>query len=342
MEITLGELAARLGGALTGGDGAARITGAAGFTDAGAGDVTFVMDARRLAEAEASPAAAILAPAGATSVKPLILVDDPRAAFGRALALFDWRRIPPPGIHPLACVAASASVHPTASVGAYAIVGEEAVIGAGAVLYPHAVVGDDVRVGARSVLHANATVYPHCTLGADVIIHAGAVIGADGHGYVPTADGWQKIPHLGTVIIEDGAEIGACSTVDRATTGATVVGRGSKIDNLVMIAHNVQIGAGCMIVGQVGIAGSSVLGDGVILAGQAGVSDHRHIGAGARAAVRAGITRDVPAGATVSGYPAQSHGDQLKLEAALRRVPDLLDKVKRLEKRIAELEGREG
>lgn len=338
MQITLAQLAAELGGTLVG-DAAVLITGAAGYDTAGAGDVTYIMDAGRLATAEASPAAALIAPAGTVSAKPLILVAEPRGAFGRALALFDWRRVPAAGAHPLAHVAATATVHPTASIGAHAAVGEDAIIGEGAVLYPHAVVGDEVGIGARTVLHANVTIYPHCTLGADVIVHAGTVIGSDGLGFVPGADGWQKIPHVGTVLIEDNVEIGANVAIDRGTTGPTVIGRGTKIDNLVHIAHNVRIGAGCMIVAQVGIAGSSTLEDGVIIAGQAGVSDHRHVGAGVRIAVRAGITRDVPPGATYSGHPAQPHADQLKMEATLRRLPDLAEKVKRLEKRIAELEG---
>ncbi|HOF89905.1 MAG TPA: UDP-3-O-(3-hydroxymyristoyl)glucosamine N-acyltransferase [Armatimonadota bacterium] len=338
MQITLGELTARVGGALVGGDADLPITGAAGYDTVAAGEVTYVTDAARLPAAEASPAAAILAPAGVTSPKPLILVDDPRAAFGRALALFDWRRAPEPGIHPLAHVAASAVVHPTAAIGAHAAVGADSVIGEGAVLHPHAVVGYGVRIGAETVLHAAVTIYPHCTLGARVIVHAGAVVGADGLGFVPAADGWQKLPHLGTVVIEDDVEIGANVTIDRATSGATVIGRGTKIDNLVHIAHNVTIGAHCMIVAQVGIAGSATLADGVIIAGQAGVADHKHIGAGARIAVRAGITRDVPAGATYSGHPAQPHADQLKMEAALRRLPELAEKVKALEQRLAALD----
>jgi UDP-3-O-[3-hydroxymyristoyl] glucosamine N-acyltransferase len=342
MTMTLAELAAHLSGTLIG-DGALPITGAAGCDTVQAGEVTFVMDARRLAEAEASPAAAIIAPVEIGEAgKPLIQVADPRAAFAQALALFDWRRPVTPGIDPRACVAAGASVAPTAHVGAGAWVGEDAVIGDGAVIHPLAVIGYGVTIGASTVVHPHVTVYPHCTIGERCQIHAGTVIGADGHGYTPGPEGWGKVPHLGTVIIEDDVELGACVTVDRSVSGATVVGRGSKIDNLVMIAHNVQIGAHCMIVSQVGVAGSSVVEDWVVMAGQAGVADHRHIGKGAQLAVRAGVTRDVPAGAIVSGFPAQDHRDQLRSEAAVRKLPALLDRLKALEARVAELEGRDG
>ena len=339
MDITLGQLAVHLHGVLEGGGADAVVTGVAGCDTVAEGEVTFATDERHLPDAEATPALAIIAPHGTTSVlKSLILVDNPRAAFAMALRFFDWRRLPMPGIDRSAAIAQSAAIHARAYVGPLASVGEYAVIGDGAVIYPHAVIGDHVEIGAGAIIHPNVTIYPRCTVGRHVIIHAGTVIGADGLGYSPGPDGWEKIPHLGQVIIEDEVEIGANVAIDRATTGQTVIGRGTKIDNLVHIAHNVKLGANCLIIAQVGIAGSSVLEDGVIIAGQAGVNDHQHIGAGAKVAVRAGITRPVPPGAVVSGHPAQPHGDQLKMEAALRRLPTLLDTVRKLQKRVEELE----
>ncbi|MHB0935970.1 MAG: UDP-3-O-(3-hydroxymyristoyl)glucosamine N-acyltransferase [Armatimonadota bacterium] len=339
MELTLGQLAVQLDGLLVGGGADALVLGVAGYDAVGEDMVTYVTSERHLEEAEATSALAIIVPLSvAESAKPIIQVDDPRAAFGRALRLFDWRRPPIAGIDDTAVIAKSAMVHARAYVGPQAVVGEGSFVSDGAVIHPHAVVGEHVEVGAETVIHPGVVIYPRCTIGRRVIIHAGAVIGSDGLGFHPTPDGWEKIPHLGTVIIEDDVEIGANVTIDRATSGKTLIGQGTKIDNLVHIAHNVQVGANCMIVAQVGISGSSVIEDGVIMAGQAGISDHVRVGANARLGARAGVTRPVPPGATVSGFPARDHAEELRYEAALRRVPELLEKVKRLEQRVKELE----
>jgi UDP-3-O-[3-hydroxymyristoyl] glucosamine N-acyltransferase len=341
MDITLAQLAMRLGGTLIGGQPDTPVTGVSGYDTVAEGEVTFIMQERHLAEAEQTPALAILAPPAIThAVKPLIVVDDPRGAFAQALSLFDWRRPPIPGIDPSAHIAKSAAVHARAYIGPFASVGEGAVIGDGCVISAHAVIGDQSAIGAGTVIYPHVTIYPRCTVGKNCILHAGAVIGADGHGYQPSATGWEKIPHLGTVIIEDEVEIGAQSTIDRATTAATVVGRGTKIDNLVQVAHNCRIGSNCMILGQVGMAGSCVIEEGAIIAGQVGIRDHVRVGAGAVLIVRAGITKDVHPGVTVSGYPAQPHAEELKYEAALRRVPKLLATVKALERQVAELTAR--
>lgn len=343
MEITLGQLAVQLDGELVGGGADAPVLGIAGLDTVEEGQVTFIDHARKLDEAEQTDALALIVPCDVEeSVKPILRVASPRAAFGHALRLFDWRRPPFPGIDPGAVIAKSAMIHARAYVGPGAVVGEQTFVGDGAVIHPGVILGDHVEVGAETILYAGVVVYPRCTLGSRVIIHSGTVIGADGFGYQPGPAGIEKIPHLGTVILEDDVELGANVTVDRATSGATVIGRGTKVDNLVQIAHNVRIGSHCLIIAQTGLSGSAVVEDGVIISGQVGVIDHTRIGTGARVAGRTVVSRDVPAGATVSGNPAQPHREQLKLDASLRRVPDLLTAVKELERRVRELEARLG
>jgi len=340
--MTLAKLAVHLGGTLIGNNADCLVTGVAGYDNVGETEVTYVQDPKHLKHAEASPALAIIVPQGITSSsKALLLVDDPRVVFARALQLFDWRRPPLPGIDLQASIAQTAAIHARAHIGAFATVGEGAVIGEGCIISPHAVIGDHVEIGADTVVYPNVTIYPRCTIGKRVVLHSGAVIGADGHGFHPTAQGWEKLPHLGTVIIEDDVEIGANTTVDRATTGATVVGRGSKIDNLVQIAHNVHVGANCMIVSFVGVAGSTVIEDGVIIGGQVGIKDHVRIGAGSMLAARTGITRDIPPGSRLAGYPAIPHRDHLKVTTAMTHLPDLMQTVRKLEQRVAELEGQQ-
>ncbi|MHB9131624.1 MAG: UDP-3-O-(3-hydroxymyristoyl)glucosamine N-acyltransferase [Armatimonadota bacterium] len=343
MEITLGQLAVQLGGLLVGGNADCIVTGVAGVDTVADSEVTYIADERYLADAEASPALAILAPnAIARSTKPLIRVDNPRGAFAKVLQFFDWRRLPMPGIDPSAHIAETAAIHGRAHIGAFVTVGAGTVIGDGCIIFPHTVIGDHAEIGPGSILYAQVTVYPRCHIGARCIVHAGAVIGADGLGFNPGPNGWEKIPHLGTVLIEDDVEIGANTTIDRGTTGETVIGHGTKIDNLVQIAHNVKIGPHCMIASQVGIAGSTTIEEWVIFGGQAGITDHGHVGAGARIAARAGVVQDIPAGVTASGFPARAHREELRREAAQHRMPDLLKQVKELERRLRALEDRQG
>lgn len=341
MDISLAELAARLDGVLIG-DGEVRVTGAGGLDDAGTGDLVYIKDASLLPAAEGTTAAALLVPVGVTSaVKPVIQVSgDMRTAFGQVLAIFDWRKPLVPGVHPSAVVDPTAQIDPSASIGALASIGAGTVIGANTMVGAQVSIGDDVTIGADCLIYAHVTIYDYCTIGDRVALHSGVVIAGDGFGYNPTQAGWEKVAHLGTVVIEDDVEIGANSTVDRATTGATVVGRGTKIDNLVQVAHNCQLGANCLIIAQVGLGGSAELGDWVILAGQAGVGDHRKIGAGARIAGQAGVTSDVPAGATYSGYPARPRSEALRAEALTFKLPEMVKRIKEMEKRIGELEGR--
>jgi UDP-3-O-[3-hydroxymyristoyl] glucosamine N-acyltransferase len=216
------------------------------------------------------------------------------------------------------------------SIGEYAIVGADARIGDDTLIGAHCVIGDDATLGARCQLRAQVTLYPGVVLGERVIVHSGARIGTDGFGYVFREGAHNKIPHVGRCVIEDDVEIGANTTIDRGSIDDTVVGRGTKIDNLVHIAHNVRIGEKCLIMAQVGIAGSVIVGDGAILAGQAGISGHLTIGAGARLAAQAGVFGDIPAGETWSGYPARPHRESLRASAALFKLAGMMRGLEKL------------
>jgi UDP-3-O-[3-hydroxymyristoyl] glucosamine N-acyltransferase len=227
-----------------------------------------------------------------------------------------------------------------AAIGACCVIGAGAVLGRKVQVHPLVAIGAGVQVGDDTILYPHVTLYDGVCIGARVVIHAGTVVGSSGFGYVPEGEHLVAMPHVGTVIVEDEVEIGAGVTIDRATLGATVIGQGTKVDNLVQIAHNVHIGRNCLLAGQVGISGSVVMGDGVILGGQAGVADHLTMGDGAAGGARAAVMQSVPAGAVVYGMPAHPRAEQLRIDAATRRLPELLRTLRRLERRVAELEGK--
>jgi UDP-3-O-[3-hydroxymyristoyl] glucosamine N-acyltransferase len=337
---SLGELARLVGGDLEG-EPSIEIRGFASLESAGPGDLSFVSAQRHLAAARRSGAAALLAPPGLDlGGRPAIRVAQPYAAIAAILRLFFPEPAIPPGVHPTAHVADDARVSPEATVGAFAVVGERAVIETGAVVHPHAFVGPDCRVGEGSVLHPHVVLRARVTLGRRVIVHPGSVLGADGFGYVHDGQAHRKIPQVGRVVVEDDVEIGANVTVDRATLGETVIGRGTKIDNLVQIGHNTVIGADAILVAQVGIAGSCRIGRGVVLAGQVGIADHVTVGDGAKIGSQAGVHRDVPAGAGMIGTPALPGETGLRALAAIGRLPDLLRDVRALGRRLTALEQR--
>ena len=273
-----------------------------------------------------------------------LLAVQPYVAFAKASALFSRELRPPPGLHPGAHVDKSAEVHESASVGAGAVVGARAMIGARTILHPGAVVLDDARVGANCVLWSGAVVRERCVIGDRVILQPNAVVGSDGFGFAFDLEGdgegplHRKVPQAGITRIEDDVEVGACSCIDRATLGETVIGRGVKIDNLVQVAHNVRVGPLSLLVAQCGISGSTELGQGVILAGQVGVVGHLKLGDGARAGAQSGVARDLADGETVSGSPAIPHREWLRMSAAAPRLADLLREVRKLSQRVAELE----
>lgn len=319
------------------------VTGVAPLATAGPDDLAYVADDAHVAPARASRAGAFLAPIGVSGLPaPTLQSREPRRAFAVVLDLFHPAAEVVPGIDASARVAPDARIAPSASVGALAVVESGATIGAGVRVGPLAYVGAGVAIGEGSVLFPHVVIYAGCRLGRRVIVHAGAVIGADGFGFIPGRDGHQKIPQVGTVIVEDDVEIGANSTVDRATLGETVIGRGTKIDNLVHIAHNVEVGQRCLMAAQVGIAGSSRIGDDVMLAGQVGVSDHVSVGDGAMLGGGSSVIQDVPAGQRYAGVWARPATQHHRIWLTESHLPELLRSVKSIERRLAALEARTG
>ncbi len=299
------------------------------------GDLTFAENEEFFARAEQSAASAIIVTGALTSPgKVLIRVANARVAFAKALALFFPEPTLPPGIHPSAVVAPSAQVDPAAYIGPNCVIGERARIGAGAVLHAGDFVGDDCQLGAGAVLFPNVTLYPRTEIGQRVRIHSGAVIGADGFGYVLDAGAHRKVPQIGNVILGDDVEIGANVTIDRGALKPTVIGRGTKIDNLVQIGHNVQIGEHCLVISQVGIAGSCELGNYVILAGQAGLSGHLKIGNQATVSAQSGVMHDIPAGEKWLRSPPKPDKQAKRQMLALQRLPELIRRVVKIEKQL--------
>jgi UDP-3-O-[3-hydroxymyristoyl] glucosamine N-acyltransferase len=237
---------------------------------------------------------------------------------------------PQPGIASTARIGRGASIGETVTIGEYAIIGDNAQIANDVVVGAHCVIGDSATVGHGTRLWAHVTIYPRAEIGARASIHSGARVGSDGFGYVFREGAHAKIPHVGRCIVGDDVEIGANTTIDRGSIDDTVIGNGTKIDNLVHVAHNVRIGQKCLIMAQVGIAGSVTVGDGAILAGQAGISGHTSIGAGARIAAQAGVFGDIPAGETWSGYPARPHRESLRASAALFKLAGMVRGLERL------------
>jgi UDP-3-O-[3-hydroxymyristoyl] glucosamine N-acyltransferase len=259
-----------------------------------------------------------------------IIVARPQEAMLALLPRFERATGATVGVHPTAVIGARVAFGVGVSVGPYAIVGDDVELGDGAVVGPHCVLGAGVSVGERSHLVASVTVYSGSRIGKRVTVHAGARIGSDGFGYVQRDNQHLKIPHVGRCILEDDVEIGANTTIDRGSIDDTVIGGGTKIDNLVQIGHNVRVGRACLIMAQAGIAGSVRIEDGCMILGQVGIAGHHTIGKGARLAAQAGVFGDIPAGETWSGYPARPHKEALRAQAALFKLPSLLRRIERL------------
>lgn len=337
--FALGDLAGRVGAQVLG-PADLVVTGVADPRLAGPGDLIFLLDEKQLAVVADSAAAAVVVPRAISDLaKPQLVVAKPRLAMARLMALFSA----PPAwtdIHATAVVDPSAVIGVGAALGPYVVVGAGCRVGVGSVLHPHVVLGRDVTIGAGCELLPHVVLYDEVVLGDRVRLHAGTVVGSDGFGYVPDEAGRHlKIPQLGNVIIGDDVETGANVAIDRATFGSTMVGRGTKLDNLVHLGHNDRIGEDCLIVSQTGISGSVTVGDRVTLAGQVGVAGHLTIGDRAMVLARGGVTKDLPAGGVYSGFPARPHKDELRRQAVPQRVEALRAELTRLTARLEALEG---
>ena len=300
---------------------------------AGPDELSFLTSPRYRDEARQSRAGALLVVREDEALPHDQLVCAEAAwALGELLRHFHPVPAASPGVHPTAVVAASATIDETASVGAQVVIGEESRVEANAVLHPGVVVGSRCRIGAGTVIYPRAVLYDDTELGARVVVHAGAVLGADGFGYAPRGGVLVKVPQVGRVVVEDDVEIGANTTIDRATLEETRIGAGSKLDNLVQVGHNVRLGKGCVLCGQAGIAGSARLGDGVVLAGQSGVGGHLELGDGVQVAAKSAALQSAPAGSKLAGIPAVPLGEWRRQVSWLGRLAELGRRVRRLEK----------
>lgn len=338
MKKTLREIADLLNGTLLG-DGDIEITGVTNIGDATHTDISFAV-APHLDKAALSGAAAVIIPETITEfAKPAIRVENPRMAFVSLLKIFTPKIVVAPGVHSTAVIGDNVTMGENVSIMAYSVIADDVKIGNNTVVYPHTYIGNGVAVGSDSLIYPNVTICDGCHIGNRVIIHSGAAIGSDGFGFITIGGRHQKVPQVGNVLIEDDVEIGANVGIDRATTGSTIVKCGTKIDNLVHLAHNVVIGENCFLVAQTGIAGSVKVGNNVTFAGQSGCAGHLTIGDNCVFAARSAPISDVPAGSFYAGFPARPHKTWLRTEASANKIPDLIKKVRELEKRLATIEG---
>jgi UDP-3-O-[3-hydroxymyristoyl] glucosamine N-acyltransferase len=341
MRIRLAELAERLGVPLHG-DGSIEITGVAGIREAQPGDLTFLGHPKYEVFVGSTRASAIImaAPPPGRSV-PVLQSAQPYLTFLQVLKLFAEDKLGiVPGIHPTAVLSPDVVLGEGVAIGPHVVIGERVRLGDRVVVMAGTYIGGDVVIGAESFLYPNVVVREGTLIGARVIIHGGAVIGDDGFGFTRDGGTIRKIPQIGNVEIGDDVEIGANTTIDRATTGTTRIGRGTRIDNLVMVAHNVEIGENSILCAQVGISGSTRVGDDVTLAGQVGLVGHIDVGDRVRVGAQGGVTKSIPADAEVSGYPALPHAQARRIYASMRHLPDMVRLVRELSHRLDALEGK--
>lgn len=334
--MKLGELAARLGADLRG-DPELEVTGVRGIEGAGPSEITFVANPRYSALARTTRAAAVLVEPDFPDIQTATLrIKNPYHAFSRALALFYQPPAYPPGIHPTAVIDPSAEIGEESHIGAYVVIGPRVKMGPHATLLPHVVVYPNVQIGSHFFAHAHAVVREGCTIGDHVTLENGAIIGADGFGFAKNELGhWEKIPQSGPVRLGDRVDVQANACIDRATVGATEIGDGSKVDNLVQVGHGSRVGQNTLLCAQVGLAGSSVIGNNAILAGQAGVAGHCSLGDGVILTAQSAVSHDVPPGKMISGSPGFDNRIWLRAVAIFQRLPEMLKRLDRLEKLIS-------
>ena len=322
------------------GDGDLDVVRVTGLDRAGPGDVTFFANPRYAAALRATRASAVILGEDAPAAPCAMLRSrNPYLSFAEALDLLDPPERRRPSIHPLSAVGAGVTMGTEVTIGAYAVIGDGARLGSRVVVYPHAVIGPRVEIGDDCVIHAHASIREGCRLGHRVIVQDGAVVGSEGFGFVTRRDGThRRIAQRAPVVIEDDVDIGANTTIDRPAVGETRIRAGAKIDNLVQIAHGVQVGEHALLAAQVGIAGSTVLGRGVMLGGQVGVAGHIELGDGVKATAQTGIPNSVEPGALVSGYPAIENREWLKASAVFKRLPELKRRLGELADRLDVLE----
>lgn len=327
---------ARLIGSKTVGDPDIEITGVSSIKDAKKGDITFFSDRKNIADVYKTEASAVILKEKIKDLKAtMLIVEDPRYGFAKTLEIFYKKQFQPLGISKEASIGKNVKFGKDVSVYPQTFIRSNVSVGDRSVIFPCVYIGKNVSIGEDSIIHPNVTIRENVKIGKRVVIHSGSVIGSDGFGYAQSGDkqGHYKIPQVGGVLIEDDVEIGANVTVDRATIGYTVIGSGTKIDNLAQIAHNVKIGKNCLIMAQVGVGGSVEMGNGVILAGQAGIRDHVKLGNGVMVGAQSGIGHDISDHGIFSGSPAIPHKIWLRAQGIYSKLPEIVKRLQRLERK---------
>ena len=335
--MLLSELATQLELTLVGDD--REISGVNTLADAGPTEVAFLANPKYRGQLETTRAAAvIIGPEDASEVNTALVCETPYLAFARAVQLFAVPQGSFSGQSELSFIHPEAEVHESVTIGPNVFIGAGARIEADTILFPGCYVGEECRVGTGCTLYPNVVLMAGTRIGDRVLLHAGVVLGSDGFGFAQAAHGMEKFPQIGRVVVEDDVEIGANTTIDRAALGETRIGRGTKIDNLVQLGHNVQVGADSIIIAQVGVAGSTVIGKRVILAGQVGVAGHLNIGDGCRVGAKSGIGKNLPPNTDVSGIPAMPHGTYLRASTTFPKLPEMARRIKKLEKELERMQ----